>query len=146
MTVLAIAPHPDDESIGCAGVLRLHALRGDRVVAVFLTSGELGLKHLPQEKARQLREREARAAAKVLGLAEVIFLCRPDWMVSEDVNRTAKALRPILKREAPELIYLPHPDEWHPDHKAALPVVRAALKGNKIRRPILRGYEVWSQL
>ncbi len=146
MTVLVIAPHPDDESIGCGGALRLHTLRGDRVVAVFLTSGELGLKDLPRQKAWQIREREALAAAKVLGLAEVIFLRQQDWLVNADVERAGKALRPILQREAPEVVYLPHPDEWHPDHQAALPVVRAALKWSNIRRPILRGYEVWTPL
>src|SRR5258708_33475374 len=120
MTVLVIAPHPDDESIGCGGALRLHAVRGDRVVAVFLTSGELGLKHLPQEKARQIREREARAAAKILGLAGVSFMRRPDWMVSGDVKGAGKALPPVLRVEAPEFVYLAHPDEWHPDHPAGL--------------------------
>jgi LmbE family N-acetylglucosaminyl deacetylase len=146
MTALVLAPHPDDESLGCGGTLRLHALRGDRVVAVFLTSGELGLKLMPREKARQIREREARAAARILGLAEVIFLRQQDWLMSADVEGAGKALRPILQREAPGVIYIPHRDEWHPDHKAAWPVVRAALKRSKIRRPILRGYEVWTPL
>jgi LmbE family N-acetylglucosaminyl deacetylase len=44
------------------------------------------------------------------------------------------------------LIYLPHPAEWHPDHQAALPVVRAALRRTGLRAPILRGYEVWTPL
>src|SRR5205085_59939 len=146
MKIIVIAPHPDDESIGCGGVLRGHCLRGDRVLAVFLTSGELGLKHLPREEAWRIREREARQAAKILGLAEVIFLRRPDWCVGDDVKGNAAALAPILKREAPELIYLPHPAEWHPDHKAALPVVRATLRRSGVPIPILRGYEIWTPL
>jgi len=147
MTVLAIAPHPDDESIGCGGTLHLHSKRGDRVVVVFLTSGELGLKHLPRAEAWRIREREARQAVKILGLAaNPIFLRRPDWCVGDDVKGAALALRPVLKRESPELILLPHPAEWHPDHKAALPVVRAALKGGRSRHPVLRGYEVWTPL
>src|SRR5437879_10762010 len=119
MTVLVIAPHPDDESIGCGGTLRLHSARGDRIVAVFLTSGELGLKHLPRKRAWRIREREARQAAKILGLSKLIFLHLPDWLVGNDLRRAADALRPALKRESPELIYLPHPVAWHPDHKAA---------------------------
>jgi len=146
MTILVIAPHPDDESIGCGGALHLHCLRGDRVVAVFLTSGELGLKRLPREQAWQTREEEARQAAKILGLADLVFLRRSDFFVGEDVPGAAAALRPILKREAPELLYLPHPAEWHPDHKAALPVVRAALQDSGPISPGLRGYEVWTPI
>jgi LmbE family N-acetylglucosaminyl deacetylase len=66
--------------------------------------------------------------------------------VGDDVKGAALALRPVLQQEAPELIILPHPAEWHPDHKAALPVVRAALKGNRSRGLVLRGYEVWTPL
>jgi len=147
MTVLAIAPHPDDESIGCGGTLRLHAKRGDRVVVVFLTSGELGLKHLPRAEAWRIREQEARQAVSILGLlANPIFLRLPDWSIRDDVKGASSALRPVLKKEAPDLIYLPHPADWHPDHKAALPVVLAALKGVRSSRPVLRGYEVWTPL
>ena len=59
MNVLVIAPHPDDESIGCGGTLCLHARRGDPITVAYLTSGELGLKHLARNKARLTREREA---------------------------------------------------------------------------------------
>jgi LmbE family N-acetylglucosaminyl deacetylase len=146
MNVLVIAPHPDDESIGCGGALCLHAQRKDRIIAAYLTSGELGLKHLPREKAWRTREREAKRAARILGVANQFFLRLPDWFVGDDVARAAKKLAPILKRIKPDLIYLPHAAEWHPDHKACLPIVRTALLGSGIVTPTLRAYEVWTPL
>src|SRR5258708_23054762 len=116
MNVLVIAPHPDDAAIGWGGALCLHADRGDRVVAVFLTSGELGLKKLAREAAWEIREAEARRAAKILGLPETIFLRQPDWLLGENAPAAAAALRPILAREPPPLIYLPHPPNSHPHH------------------------------
>src|SRR6516225_4474115 len=144
--ILVIAPHPDDESIGCGGTLCRHTLRGDRVAAVFLTSGELGLKHLAREEAWRVREGEAEAAAEVLGLADLIFLRCPDWFVGEGVDEAAALLRPVLAREAPQSIYLPHGGEWHPDHRAALAVVRAALRASGLPAPELLTYEVWTPL
>ena len=146
MNVLVIAPHPDDESIGCGGALSLHARRGDRITGVYLTSGELGLKHLPRREAWLLREREAARAAEILGIARLFFLRLADWFVSDAVGKGAAKLRPILNRAKPDLIYLPHEQEWHPDHKAALPMVRAALKASRIVTPGARAYEVWTPL
>jgi LmbE family N-acetylglucosaminyl deacetylase len=146
MNILVLAPHPDDESIGCGGALCRHTAKGDRVVAVFLTSGELGLKPLPREQAWAIREQEAKAAAKILGLAAVEFLRQPDWTLGQHVAEAAGALRPVLERETPQLIYLPHPNEWHPDHGAALPVLRAARPPSRPPLPDLRGYEVWTPL
>src|SRR6185369_9154168 len=119
MNVLVIAPHPDDETIGCGGSILLHVEQGDRVVAVFLTSGELGLKHLSPAEAWRIREGEARRAGRRLGLAALHFLRQPDWYLNKNTRKAAAALRPIIRNEAPRLIYLPHPAEWHPDHKAA---------------------------
>lgn len=146
MKVVVIAPHPDDETLGCGGTLCLHTARGGRVVPVFLTSGELGLKHLPRKRAVQIREREAINAAKILHLTKPVFLRLPDWFVNEHVAEAAAMLAPILKRERPGLLYLPHPGEWHPDHQAALPIVRLALKSAKVPEPALRLYEVWTPL
>lgn len=146
MRVLVIAPHPDDESIGCGGTLCKHTANGDRVAIVYLTSGELGLKHLPIAEAWKTREQEARNAAKILGSAETHFLRGPDWTLGDQVSKIAAALKVILKHQSPDLIYLPHGLEWHPDHKAALPVLRLALEGTEPPLPKVRAYEVWTPL
>jgi N-acetylglucosamine malate deacetylase 1 len=145
MNVLVIAPHPDDEAIGCGGTLASHAARGDRVAVAFLTSGELGLKQLSPEQAWRIREEEAREAAKVLGIAAMTFLRCPDWFLGEHVNAASSALRSILQAERPQLIYVPHALEWHPDHKAAWSVVASALDGFDLA-PEIRAYEVWTPL
>lgn len=143
MNVLVVAPHPDDESIGCGGAVCLHVERGDTVNAVFLTSGERGLKHLPKETAWKIREKEAEEAAEVLRLNALMFLRKNDWHLADQIEDAANALKPIIAATAPELIYLPHEGEWHPDHKAATPIVRSALGRSTIP---LRGYEIWSPI
>lgn len=141
MNVLVLAPHPDDETLGCGGALCLHATRGDRIVVAFLTSGELGLKHLPREEAWKIREAEARQAAKILGVHELAFLRCRDWELADDLVNAADRLRPILERERPDVIYLPHPLEWHPDHKATVRLVEQLNPAGE-----WRGYEVWTPM
>jgi LmbE family N-acetylglucosaminyl deacetylase len=142
-TVLVVAPHPDDESIGCGGTICLHSRRGHRVQVAFLTSGERGIAGVSSETARAIREAEANAAGEVLSLARLDFLRLPDLEVADQIESGAIQLRAILEMSAPELIYLPHPGEAHPDHQAALPLVRRAFAG-LTARPELRLYEIWS--
>jgi LmbE family N-acetylglucosaminyl deacetylase len=145
--VMVVAPHPDDESIGCGGVVCLHRERGERVRAVFLTSGERGMNGMALEAAREIREAEAAEAAAVLGLEEIFFLRTPDLGVAENAGTAAARLSEVLQAYPPGLVYLPHPDEDHPDHAAALAVVRAALArfgGRPL--PELRAYEVWTPM
>jgi N-acetylglucosamine malate deacetylase 1 len=146
MNILVIAPHPDDESIGCGGTLRLHTQRGERVAVVYLTSGELGLKKLPREQAWEVREAEARKATKILLLTDPVFLRCPDWLLGEHVEAATAALIPCLKSVAPEMIYLPHPLEWHPDHKAASPILWRAIRQCGISPKVVRGYEIWTPM
>ena len=146
MNILVIAPHPDDEVIGCGGAIRLRVEQGDRVSAVFLTSGELGLKHMPRQKAWKIRESEAKKAAKILGLAKLYFLRQPDWMLGDHSKSTAKALRRPLEETRPDIIYLPHQNDDHPDHQAALPILRAALRHSRALKPHILAYEIWTPL
>jgi N-acetylglucosamine malate deacetylase 1 len=52
----------------------------------------------------------------------------------------------MLQREKPNLIYVPHPGDWHPDHQASLQLLRLALARTRIAASDLRAYEVWSPL
>ena len=152
MNIVVIAPHPDDESIGCGGAVRLHVEKGDTVHAIFLSSGELGLKEMAPDQAWAVREKEARRACQVLGIASLQFLRLPDWMMGDDVAGAAAKLGPALLglKGSPDVavdrVYLPHPREWHPDHKAALPILGAAWPATGLPAPQLRGYEVWTPM
>src|SRR5215210_1792307 len=127
MNVTVIAPHPDDEVLGCGGIIYLRALRGERVTVVCLSSGEHGLKHLPREEAWRIREREAEDAAAVLKVQGVTFLRQRDYGLEAEAAATAAGLAPVLRREEPDIVYLPHQLDGHPDHMVSLAIVRAAL-------------------
>lgn len=146
MNVLVIAPHPDDESIGCGGAICLHADRGHRVATVFLTSGESGLPELSKEEAWRVREREAERATEILGVASIEFLRRPDQYLQENTIDAACALKPILQREKPEVLYLTHERDFHPDHRATVSIVQAAVRAAGITEPTLLSYEVLTPL
>jgi LmbE family N-acetylglucosaminyl deacetylase len=146
--ILVIAPHPDDEAIGCGGAVCLHRRQGDSVHVVFLTSGERYTDDVPAETNRSVREAEACQAGRILDVEGLDFLGLPDLGLSACIDQAAGRLRPLLEAREPNVLYLPHPEESHPDHAAALPIVRAALAGlsSPFRLPELRGYEVWSPL
>jgi LmbE family N-acetylglucosaminyl deacetylase len=146
MNVLVVAPHPDDEAIGCGGAICLHVARGNRVSVAFLTSGELGLKHLARDEAWRVREEEARRAGRILGVAEMRFLRCPDWGLNESKADTAGMLQPVLDEEKPELIFFPHPQESHPDHQSAAELLGMTLPHCKKLPRALYAYEVWSPL
>lgn len=142
MEVMVVAPHPDDESIGCGGAIALHRLAGDPVTVVFLTSGEAGLPQVPPLDAQLRRELEACAACEELGVRRWHFLRHPDARLSEQADAATSQLRKLLQKVEPALLYVPHPGEWHPDHQAAARIARTA--SGKSRE--LLGYEVWTPL
>ena len=146
--MMVIAPHPDDESIGCGGMICLHQARGNAVVVVFLTSGERGIENLPPEEVRMIREKEAHEATNILGVTRIDFLRLPDLALDENMEAAARRLAPLLEEHHPDLIFLPHPDENHPDHRVALPLVRASFNRvpSLLYSPQLWGYEVWTPM
>jgi LmbE family N-acetylglucosaminyl deacetylase len=64
---LVVAPHPDDDVIGCGGSIIRHIRRGHTVTVVYMTSGEAGSLVHPKEELRLIREAEAREAASLMG-------------------------------------------------------------------------------
>jgi LmbE family N-acetylglucosaminyl deacetylase len=143
--VLVISPHPDDESIGCGGALRKHVEAGDAVRAVFLTSGEKGGHGRSEQETARVREREAQAAADVLGIGEREFFRLPDGAVRA-TRAAVLRLRESLVNWKPEVIYLPHAAEMHVDHRAAARLLKQALSGLSRYHPRVLMYEIWTPL
>jgi LmbE family N-acetylglucosaminyl deacetylase len=146
--IMVVAPHPDDESIGCGGMMCLHEQRGEAVQVVFLTSGERGIEGVASELAQSIREAEASKALAILGVERMDFLRLPDLGLWDAGTAAATRLGDVFKASPPRLIYLPHPQEAHPDHAATLPIVRAALAKAfaEGQLPELRAYEVWTPM
>jgi len=139
--ILVIAPHPDDESLGCGGTLLLHKQLGHEVRVVFLTDGEKGIRKVPAKQVRSIRRQEAHQAASILHIPEdhLDFLGLPDGQVGGHAG-THYELREILEKFDPDTIYLPSFLESHPDHYAA----NILLKNNLISEVRIGAYEVWT--
>jgi len=121
--VLVVAPHPDDEVLGCGGTLAFHAQRGDEVRVLVLTTPADGP-----------RAGESRAAAARLGIPEPRFLGGVDGAL-EGQGDLAERVGAELAELEPELVYAPCTTESHPDHRAAARAVLAALAARGSARP-----------
>jgi LmbE family N-acetylglucosaminyl deacetylase len=124
-TLLAVFAHPDDESYLCGGTLARYAAAGGRVVLLCATRGEAGESAAPALAAPDalpaVRETELRAAATLLGVAEVHLLDYRDGALMdvpflegvEQVAARIAAARPtVVLTFGPEGVY------GHPDHVA----------------------------
>jgi LmbE family N-acetylglucosaminyl deacetylase/glycosyltransferase involved in cell wall biosynthesis len=118
--VLVLAPHPDDETIGCGGALALHTKAGDPVKVVFLTNGARGDSSGKARKARYvaLRQQEAVEACAFLGVTDTAFWPYEDRALAGS-RGALRRLIDLIRDFAPELVYAPSPLEFHPDHRAA---------------------------
>ena len=111
--VLAIAAHPDDVEITCAGLLIRMADLGYKTGVLDLTRGELGTRG-----SAEIRSREAALAAQVMGLTVRENAELPDSrLVLDDVSRAAVAA--CIRKLSPALVILPSDGQRHPDHNAA---------------------------
>jgi LmbE family N-acetylglucosaminyl deacetylase len=117
---LVIAPHPDDESIGCGGTIARHVQAGSRIKVIFLTDGEMG-----DEKQRfgrdypRMRKTAAVNALAALGVVTHEFWSFPDGRLRESVPKIAERMLLSLQEFPAQLAYVPSPFEAHPDHRAA---------------------------
>lgn len=127
-SAMVIMAHPDDPEFSCAGTVARWAQAGADICYVLCTSGDVGIAEagMTREKAAKIRESEERAAAKILGVKEVVFLGEPDGMLQATLDLRKKLVREI-RRFRPEVVITGDPtvvwasDRYinHPDHRAA---------------------------
>jgi LmbE family N-acetylglucosaminyl deacetylase len=127
-SAMAIFAHPDDIEFSCAGTTARWAKGGARISYVLCTSGDVGIAEpgMTHERAAEIREAEAREAARITGVKEINFLHEPDCMLENTLNLRRKLVREI-RRFRPEVVICGDPtmlwggDDYinHPDHRAA---------------------------
>lgn len=150
-SVLCIAPHPDDELLGCGGTLAKHRGAGHDVHVLFVTSGEGSAgAHGTRQVAIEAREGEAASAMRTaLPGATWQFLRLPDGSLGDQQPALDLAIREVIGRVRADLVYAPHPGERHGDHVAVSRAVTSVLSTVDARLDVVAQvawYEVWSPL
>lgn len=129
--VMVITPHPDDAEFGVAGTVARWTSDGKEVVYVVCTNGDKGTGDptMKQDELTKIREEEQKAAARLLGVREVIFLRHPDQSL-EDTPEFRKELVRLIRIYRPETVVSADPYRryvWHRDHRIVGRVVLDAI-------------------
>lgn len=131
--VLVLAPHPDDEVLGCGGAIARHAAAGDDVHVVVVTRGspEFCTSAMIEENRMELA-----AAHAILGVQSVRFLDFPaPKLGSIAAYQLADSIRRAITEIAPSTIYCPHQGDLHGDHKSVYWATLVASRPNGTNRP-----------
>jgi LmbE family N-acetylglucosaminyl deacetylase len=121
---LIIAPHPDDESLGCGGSIIKHIRAKSRVKVIFLTNGDKGdFQGRFGKEYVEIRKNSARKAMGILGVEDFEFWGYGDRELAAATGEAEEKLLYTIRAFSPSLLYAPSPLEAHPDHKAAFQIV-----------------------
>jgi LmbE family N-acetylglucosaminyl deacetylase len=150
---VVIAPHPDDEALGCGGLLALLHAAGQPTAAVLVSDGTMSHPNSARfspEARRAVREGEFRHALTILGAdqAAPLLLALPDSQVPQEAgvagfSEAAIRLRRFLEHQQAATVLVPWRRDPHPDHRASSRLVQAALAGMP-RPPRRLEYVVWA--
>lgn len=129
--IMVVTPHPDDAEFGVAGTVVNWTRQGKQVVYVVCTSGEKGTsdRSMKPEHLAEIREKEQQAAAKILGVKEVMFLRYPDQGL-EDTHQFRKQMVRLIRMYQPATVVTADPYRrymWHRDHRITGQVVLDAI-------------------
>jgi len=143
--VLVIAPHPDDETLGCAGTLLKHKSKGDKIHWLIVTSIHVG-QHFSEEM-RQRRQLEIEKVHQCYGFENVYELGFP----TAELDRIPKselvsAMAAVISELKPVILYIPYRNDVHSDHEITFDAAAACTKS--FRYPFIksvRAYETLSE-
>jgi len=144
MKILVIAPHPDDEVLGCGATIKKYSKKGDEVYLCVVTNA-----YIPDWTQEYIdnKKREIVSATKILGIKKTFFLNLPtvklDSIPQKDINDT---ISKCIKEIGPEVVYMPHRNDLNKDHQIVFESVLVAVRtkpGSPIKRVF--SYEVLSE-
>ncbi|WP_037315523.1 bifunctional PIG-L family deacetylase/class I SAM-dependent methyltransferase [Salegentibacter sp. Hel_I_6] len=147
-TVMVVAPHPDDESLGCGGIIAHLREQNAEVWVLFMTNGEASHQNsvtYPPKKLGSLRTREAEAACQILGVPKdhLLFLNAGDGKLKSYLQANSSILHKLTKlfqQKEIDTLFVPWRRDHHIDHLATSSLVRKAAGGLGL---IIVEYPIW---
>jgi len=129
--ILIIAPHPDDEVIGCGGIIARKAKIGQTPHIIFMTGGEESHHwccSVENSDITRVRRGLTRLALKQLGVNKEFIheLNFPDGSISPDNSEIHKLIK-LIEKIKPSTIFIPHWGEGWPDHVNTARIVKDIL-------------------
>jgi len=144
-SALVVAPHPDDETFGCAAtILRKRAASTRVTICVVSDGGAFPAGDMSRDDIVTLRDRNMHEACRRLGVPDddLLLLGYPDSELSTLVDPVTNALSMIIAELDPDEIYIPSSIDWHPDHVAVHDASLRAVAQSKSSASLYT-YPVW---
>jgi LmbE family N-acetylglucosaminyl deacetylase len=126
MRVLVVAPHMDDEVLGCGGTIARHVAGGDDVQVCIVAHRVYG--HQFDEAKNRFEVACTHAAREILGYRETVFLDLPDERLDSSLREILIPLEDRLAQFDPETVYIPHRGDINQDHRAVFQAAMIALR------------------
>ncbi len=125
--ILVIAPHPDDETLGCGGTLLRHRTAGDHVYWLIATKLARDVGYTSKQILK--RKKEICSVASRYGFKEYFQLgFRTTRLDSIPMVDLIEALSRIIGKISPQWIYVPYPRDVHTDHRAVFDAATSSAK------------------
>lgn len=128
MNVLVIAPHRDDEILGCGGTIAKHIHTGNNVYVCFMT---IGLESMFSNEIIQAGINEAKSCHDFLGITKTFNIDFPAALLDTvDKYKINGSLSKVINEVKPEVVYIPHYGDMHTDHQIVADAAMVALRPN----------------
>jgi LmbE family N-acetylglucosaminyl deacetylase len=140
-----VAPHPDDETLGCGGTIAEKIHRGARIRVVFVSDGsESHVRWMDKAELSARRKAEGLRACGRLGVRpeDVHYLDLPDGKLTDHVERGAASLARLFSDAPAEQFFIPHRFEPPADHAAAAVMAMQGLRAARSTGAVFE-YPVW---
>ena len=125
--VLVVAPHPDDETLGCGGTLLKHKASGDKIHWLIVT----GIDEEAGYSAERIstRSQEIKTVSTMYGFDSVVNLNLPTTKLDIlPMQQLVEMIGDAILKIGPEILYVPFPGDIHTDHKVVFQAVAACSK------------------
>ena len=127
--VLVIAPHPDDEVLGCGGAIQYHGSIDDEVYVHIVANRVIN--HLENDEYIQKTMEQADKASMILKVNKIYFSNLRDEQLDKKIIDVIVPIEDVISKVLPDIVYIPNETDTDQDHRAVANACKVACRGIK---------------